>query len=159
MAPTRLRTSENLLVQVPIECYTFIEVCSRCISNQLQKSVSMDKERLEYFKDLLTKRREGLVAEASQTIVEMSDDEETFPDPTDRASLETDRNFLLRIRDRERKLILKIDEALERIEDTTFGICELCGEDISDERLKARPVTTLCIDCKTDSEEKEKIGS
>ena len=125
----------------------------------MQKSVSMDKERLEYFKDLLTKRREGLVAEASQTIVEMSDDEETFPDPTDRASLETDRNFLLRIRDRERKLIMKIDEALERIEDSTFGICELCGDDISEERLKARPVTTLCIDCKTDSEEKEKIGS
>ena len=100
-----------------------------------------------------------MVAEASQTIVEMSDDEETFPDPTDRASLETDRNFLLRIRDRERKLILKIDEALERIEDSTFGICELCGDDISDERLKARPVTTLCIDCKTDSEEKEKIGN
>ena len=119
----------------------------------------MNKERLEYFKDLLTKRREGLVAEASQTIVEMSDDEETFPDPTDRASLETDRNFLLRIRDRERKLILKIDEALERIEDSTFGICELCGDDISEERLKARPVTTLCIDCKTDSEEKEKIGN
>jgi DnaK suppressor protein len=119
----------------------------------------MDKERLEYFKDLLTERREGLFAEASQTIVEMSDDEETFPDPTDRASLETDRNFLLRIRDRERKLILKIDEALERIEDSTFGICELCGDDISDERLKARPVTTLCIDCKTDSEEKEKIGN
>ena len=125
----------------------------------MQKSFSMDKKRLAYFKDLLTKRKEGLIAEASKTIVDMSDDEETFPDPTDRASLETDRNFLLRIRDRERKLILKIDEALERIEDGTFGICELCGDDISDERLKARPVTTLCIDCKTDSEEKEKIGS
>ena len=119
----------------------------------------MDKKRLEYFKDLLTKRKGDLVAEASKTIVDMSDDEETFPDPTDRASLETDRNFLLRIRDRERKLILKIDEALERIEDGTFGICESCGDDISDERLHARPVTTLCIDCKTDSEEKEKIGS
>ena len=119
----------------------------------------MDKERLKYFKDLLTKRKEDLITEASKTIVDMSDDEETFPDPTDRASLETDRNFLLRIRDRERKLILKIDEALERIEDGTFGICELCGDDISEERLKARPVTTLCIDCKTDSEEKEKIGS
>ena len=129
-----------------------------CLS-QLQKSISMDKERLEYFKDLLTKRKEGLITEASKTIVDMSDDEETFPDPTDRASLETDRNFLLRIRDRERKLILKIDEALERIEDGTFGICELCGDDISEERLQARPVTTLCIDCKTDSEEKEKIGS
>ncbi len=119
----------------------------------------MKKERLDYFKELLNERLEKLVAEASKTIEDMSDDEETFPDPTDRASLETDRNFLLRIRDRERKLIIKINEALERIEDGTFGICELCGEEISEERLKARPVTTLCIDCKTESEEKEKIGS
>jgi DnaK suppressor protein len=89
----------------------------------------------------------------------MSDEEETFPDPTDRASLESDRNFLLRIRDRERKLILKIEEALDRIEKGTFGICEVCGEEISEERLQARPVTTLCIDCKTEEEEKEKIGS
>ena len=114
----------------------------------------MDKERLNHFKDLLTERLEGLVAEALKTIGDMSDDEETFPDPTDRASLESDRNFLLRIRDRERKLITKINEALERIEDGTFGICEMCGEDISDERLHARPVTTLCIDCKTETEEK-----
>ena len=119
----------------------------------------MKKVKLDYFKDLLNERLEVLVAEASKTIEDMSDDEETFPDPTDRASLETDRNVLLRIRDRERKLIMKIKEALERIEDGTFGICELCGEEISEERLKARPVTTLCIDCKTESEEKEKIGS
>jgi len=119
----------------------------------------MDKERLKYFNDLLTKRLEDLVAEAVKTIGDMSDEKETFPDPTDRASLESDRNFLLRIRDRERKLITKINEALERIEAGTFGICEMCGEDISDERLHARPVTTLCIDCKTETEEKEKIGS
>jgi len=122
-------------------------------------SYFMDKERLKYFNDLLTKRLEELVAEAVKTIENMSDEEETFPDPTDRASLESDRNFLLRIRDRERKLITKINEALERIEAGTFGICEMCGEDISDERLHARPVTTLCIDCKTETEEKEKIGS
>jgi len=119
----------------------------------------MKKERIEYFRDLLTKRLEGLLAEAVKTIEDMSDEEETFPDPTDRASLESDRNFLLRIRDRERKLIVKIKEALDRIENGTFGICEVCGEEISEERLKARPVTTLCIDCKTDEEEKEKIGS
>jgi DnaK suppressor protein len=66
----------------------------------------------------------------------------------DRASLEADRNFLLRVRDRERKLIQKIDEALKRIGDGTFGICEVCGEEISEERLRARPVTTLCLNCK-----------
>ena len=117
------------------------------------------KERIEYFKDLLTKRLEKLLAEAGKTVGDMSDEEETFPDPTDRASLESDRNFLLRIRDRERKLIVKIEEALDRIENDTFGICEMCGEEISEERLQARPVTTQCIDCKTEEEEKEKIGS
>jgi DnaK suppressor protein len=118
----------------------------------------MEKEKIDYYRNLLTKKMEGLLTEAGKTVVDMSDEEETFPDPTDRASLESDRNFLLRIRDRERKLIAKIREGLERIENGTFGICEVCGDEISEERLEARPVTTLCIDCKTDAEEKEKIG-
>lgn len=119
----------------------------------------MDKERLAYFRELLTARLEDLLEEAEKTVNGMTDDKNTFPfpDPTDRANLETDRNFLLRIRDRERKLILKIKEALARIEDGTFGICEECGEEISEERLKARPVTTLCISCKTKAEEEEKL--
>jgi DnaK suppressor protein len=116
----------------------------------------MEKERVAYFKDLLTERLKVLLGEAEKTVTGMTHDKDTFPDPTDRANLETDRNFLLRIRDRERKLILKIKEALARIEDGTFGICEECGEEISEERLKARPVTTLCIDCKTKAEEEEK---
>ena len=87
----------------------------------------------------------------------MSDLNENMPDPADRATLESDRNFELRIRDRERKLINKIKEALERIEDGTYGICESCEEDISEERLKARPVTTLCIDCKTKQEDEERL--
>jgi len=120
----------------------------------------MKKERLAYFEELLTNRLEGLLNEAEKTVTDMTNDKNTFPDPTDRANLETDRNFLLRIRDRERKLILKIKEALARIEDGTFGICEECGEEISEERLKARPVTTLCIGCKTkaEAEEKKKIS-
>ena len=116
----------------------------------------MKKERLAYFKELLTERLEVLLNEAEKTVTGMTNDKNTFPDPTDRANLETDRNFLLRIRDRERKLILKIQAALARIEDGTFGICEECGEEISEERLKARPVTTLCIACKTKAEEEEK---
>jgi DnaK suppressor protein len=120
----------------------------------------MKKERLAYFEELLTNRLEGLLNEAEKTVTDMTNDKNTFPDPTDRANLETDRNFLLRIRDRERKLILKIKEALARIEDGTFGICEECGEEISEERLKARPVTPLCIGCKTkaEAEEKKKIS-
>jgi DnaK suppressor protein len=116
----------------------------------------MEKERLEYFRELLNERMKTLLEEAEKTVTGMTNERDTFPDPTDRANLETDRNFLLRIRDRERKLIGKIQEALARIDDGTFGICEECGDDISEERLKARPVTTLCIDCKTKAEEEEK---
>ena len=116
----------------------------------------MEKERLEYFGELLNERLKTLLEEAEKTVTGMTNDRDSFPDPTDRANLETDRSFLLRIRDRERKLIGKIQEALGRIDDGTFGICEECGEDISEERLKARPVTTLCIDCKTKAEVEEK---
>lgn len=116
----------------------------------------MEKEKLQFFKELLTERLETLLSEAEKTVSGMTNDKNTFPDPTDRANLETDRNFLLRIRDRERKLIVKIKEALQRIEDGTFGICEECGAEISEERLKARPVTTLCIECKTKAEAEEK---
>jgi DnaK suppressor protein len=96
-----------------------------------------------------------LLAEASDTVSGMTDEKTTFPDPTDRAALEADRNFMLRIRDRERKLIVKIREALDRIDNGTYGICDSCGEDISIKRLKARPVTTQCIQCKTKEEAKE----
>jgi len=115
----------------------------------------MNKERLAYFRELLNERQKVLLNEADKTVTGMTNDKNTFPDPTDRANLETDRNFELRIRDRERKLILKIQEALARIEEGTFGICEECGEEISEERLKARPVTTLCIECKTKAEAEE----
>ena len=96
------------------------------------------------------------MSQADETVTGMTAQKENFPDPTDRASLESDRNFMLRIRDREAKLIKKIKKALERIENGSFGICETCGEEISIERLKARPVTTQCIECKTKEEALEK---
>lgn len=118
----------------------------------------MKKERLEYFRELLNKKLEELLAEADKAVVDMSGskEEDHFADPTDRASHETDRNFLLRVKDRERKLIAKIKEAIERIDNGTYGICEICGEDISEKRLEARPVTTSCIECKKEEEEQEK---
>jgi len=112
----------------------------------------MKKKELEYFRKFLAERLENLLAEASDTVSGMTDEKAIFPDPTDRAALEADRNFTLRIRDRERKLIGKIREALERIDDGTYGICERCGAEISIKRLKARPVTTQCIKCKTEQE-------
>jgi DnaK suppressor protein len=116
----------------------------------------MKKKDLEYFKDLLTNRLQDLLNQADHTVSGMTAPKENFPDPTDRAALESDRNFMLRIRDRESKLIKKIKKALARIDNNTFGICEKCGEEISIKRLKARPVTTQCIDCKTKEEAFEK---
>ena len=116
----------------------------------------MKKKDIEYFKKFLNERLEELLSHADNTVSGMTTPKENFPDPTDRASLEADRNFMLRIRDRENKLIKKVKKALDRIENGTFGICEKCGEDISVKRLKARPVTTLCIDCKTKEEAFEK---
>jgi DnaK suppressor protein len=116
----------------------------------------MRKRELSAFRKLLHERRQELVSEASRTVDGMGENREQFPDPTDRASLEGNRNLLLRIRDRERKLISKIDEALGRIEDGSYGKCEECGADIGLERLRARPVTTLCIDCKSLQEAQER---
>jgi DnaK suppressor protein len=118
----------------------------------------MDEEKILYFKGLLVERINALLEGAGKTVSGMSNDyKEELLDPTDRASLESNRNFTLRIRDRERRLIQKLNEALERIEDGTFGICEMCGTKISEKRLMARPVTTLCIECKTEQEQNEKM--
>jgi len=116
----------------------------------------MKKKDIEYFRKLLTERLEGLLENANGTVSGMIAPKENIPDPTDRASIEADRNFMLRIRDRENKLIKKIRKAIDCIEDNTFGVCEKCGEDISLARLKARLVTTHCIDCKTKEETVER---
>ncbi len=118
----------------------------------------MNKRKRERYKKLLEESLTRLIEEASQTLNGMSSEKALFPDPTDRASLESDRNFLLRIRDRERKLLMKIQEALKRIDEGTFGTCQQCGEEISESRLKARPVATLCVECKRLQEREEKIA-
>jgi len=118
----------------------------------------MDQEKLLYFKGLLEGMLHELLEEAGKACTDMRQDTKgDFPDPTDRAALESDRNFLLRIKDRERKLIMKVKEALDRIDHETFGICETCGKPISEKRLMARPVTTLCIECKTEGENQERL--
>ena len=121
----------------------------------------MSKRDLEFFTELLQQQKAELLREGDRAANGMTDEEkENFPDPTDRAALEFNRNFMLRIKDRERKLVMKIEEALKRIEDGEYGICEECEEPIGVERLKARPVTTLCIDCKAAQEAAEKkIGA
>jgi DnaK suppressor protein len=116
----------------------------------------MEPDRIEFFRQLLQERLADLLGEADRTRTDMTGAASPFPDPTDRASLETDRNFTLRIRDRERRLITKIREAMERLETGTYGYCEICGGEISEKRLIARPVTTMCIACKSRQEALER---
>jgi DnaK suppressor protein len=120
-------------------------------------NMSMKPERIQFFRYMLTQKMNELLEEAEKTVSDMTTGRENFPDPNDRASLESDRNFELRIRDRERKLLVKIQEAMKRIDDGIFGVCDACGGHISEKRLMARPVTTLCIDCKTKQEKMEKL--
>ncbi len=116
----------------------------------------MDTKVLEKCREALQRQMNELMAETGKTLSDMTlGPEDNFPDPTDRAALESDRNFTLRLRDRERKLIAKIKEAIKRIEGGTFGTCESCGGEIEEKRMIARPVTTECIDCKTAAEEEE----
>lgn len=116
----------------------------------------MDKKQLTHFRKKLAEISEDLLSGANRTISEMTDHSDNYPDPTDRAAAESDRSFELRIRDRERKLLNKIKEADERIDNGTYGICDECGDEIASERLEARPVTTYCIECKTRQEQDEK---
>ena len=116
----------------------------------------MDDKQLAHFKEKLEEISKGILSGANKTISEMTDHSDNYPDPTDRAAAESDRSFELRIRDRERKLLGKITEAVERIDNGTYGTCEECGDTIASERLEARPVTTYCIDCKTRQEQEEK---
>ena len=119
----------------------------------------MDKnheEALLEIKRQLIAQKQALLAEAEEALHELPV-ELNYPDMGDQASAESDRSFMLRLKERERKLLTKIDEAIERIDEGTYNICEECGEGIGLKRLQARPVTTLCIQCKTTQEEKEKI--
>ncbi len=106
----------------------------------------MDDKQLAHFKVKLEEISESLLSGADKTISEMTDHSDNYTDPTDRAAAESDRSFELRIRDRERKLLSKINEAVERIDTGTYGTCEECGDGIAPQRLEARPVTTYCID-------------
>ena len=117
----------------------------------------MEEKDLGFFRQLLMQWMEELLINADETVEELSDSRENLADPLDRASAESDRIRILRMRDRESMLIKKIRQSLEDIENGEYGVCEDCGEDISIERLKARPVTSLCIRCKTKRESREKL--
>jgi len=119
--------------------------------------MALTKEELQTFEKQLCDWRDELEEGQSESMHAMhAADGTSYPDPTDQASIETDRNFNLRIQDRERRLIRKIEKTILRLRDGEFGLCEGCGGDISIQRLQARPVTTLCIECKHEQEQEER---
>ena len=118
----------------------------------------MKEQYITYFKNILEGQLQELAARADTSVSGLVINDGSLSDPLDRASFDTDQSFMLRIRDRERRLMNKIKQALERIEEGTYGICEMCGENISIARLKARPVTTYCIECKIKMEYIEKAS-
>lgn len=123
-------------------------------SKAAEKLTPRGKKLLDIKKKLM-QQREALLAEAEMALNALPS-QSIFPDLGDQVSAEIDRNFMLRLRGREQKLLLKIDEAIDKIETDNFGICEACGQKIDIKRLLARPVTTMCITCKTEQEEEEK---
>ena len=116
----------------------------------------MNDEQIEHFRGILLNWRGELVDEVTRTVSHMKDEAANFPDPADRATQEEEFSLELRTRDRERKLIKKIDSTLDRLQNDDFGYCDACGIEIGIQRLEARPTATMCIDCKTLAEIKER---
>jgi DnaK suppressor protein len=121
------------------------------------KEPFMNDRQRDYFRQKLLAWKEDILREAKETLQHLQDENQNHPDFADRASSETDRAIELRARDRQRKLIAKIDEALARIEDGTYGYCEETGEPISIKRLEARPIATLSIEAQERHERRERV--
>jgi DnaK suppressor protein len=126
------------------------------VSTKRRQSSSVERGKYADIRQDLERQRAAILAEAGEGLTNRKS-QETFADVSDQATAEADQNFSMRIKEREQKLLKKIDEALDRMDKQTYGICERCEEDIPYKRLKARPVTTLCIACKTLQEQEEKI--
>jgi RNA polymerase-binding transcription factor len=121
------------------------------------KEPFMNERQREYFRAKLLAWREDILKEAKETLQHLQEENQNHPDLADRASSETDRAIELRARDRQRKLIAKIDEALARIDDGTYGYCEETGEPISLRRLEARPIATLSVEAQERHERRERV--
>jgi len=119
--------------------------------------MSAREKKIQKIKERLIQQKEQLLSDAESALNNDLQGQILFPDMGDQASAEIDRNFMLRLKGREQKLLNKIEGVLETIEAGTYGICEACGNEISIKRLEARPVTTMCIECKTEQEEEERL--
>jgi len=128
---------------------------TNAVTSKRKQPASAAREKYRGIRRDLERQRAAILAEVGEGLTTRKS-QETFADVSDQATAEADQNFSMRIKEREQKLLKKIDEALDRMDKQTYGICERCEEDIPYERLKARPVTTLCIACKTLQEQEEK---
>ncbi len=117
--------------------------------------MGLRKEKIETYRKTLHLRREVLAADLRQATAQMINDESSYTDAVDQAAADTDRNFILQMKNRDRDVLWQIDEAIKRLNEGSFGECERCGESISEGRLEAFPLTTLCIDCKAELESEE----
>ncbi|GAA4106912.1 RNA polymerase-binding protein DksA [Zhongshania borealis] len=140
--PAQQSTPENLKTFVP-----YVEKKGETYMNEKQR---------EHFRQILLAWKAELMEEVDRTVSHMKDEAANFPDPADRATQEEEFSLELRTRDRERKLIKKIDSTINLIDEDDYGYCSTCGVDIGIKRLEARPTATLCIDCKTLDEIKER---
>ena len=122
-----------------------------------EKEPFMNERQRDYFRAKLLAWREDILKEAKETLLHLQEENQNHPDIADRASSETDRAIELRARDRQRKLIAKIDEALGRLDDGTYGYCEETGEPISLRRLEARPIATLSVEAQERHERRERV--
>jgi len=122
----------------------------------LKKKLTPRERLLQNIKQALVMQRNILLNEAEEAL-NLLPGQTIFPDMGDQASAEIDRSFMLRLRGREQRLLKKIEAAIDKIDNGTFGVCEACGEEINIKRLEARPVTNMCIFCKTEQEEEEKL--
>jgi len=128
----------------------------KTLKQKMAKQLTPREKKLLEIKKTLMAQKDALLAEAEQALNALPG-QTVFPDLGDQATAETERSFMLRLRGRERRLLKKIENAIERIEQGIFGICEKCASEIDIRRLEARPVTTLCIECKIQQEEEEKL--
>lgn len=150
---TKKKTTKKIVKRAPKKSAASVK---RKTSSRKTARVSLRRKMILKIKEGLLAQRNALLKEAEEAL-NILPGEINFPDMGDQATAETDRNFMLRLRDRERMLLKKIDEAVERIDTNSFGVCNSCGSDIGIKRLQARPVTDLCIECKTRQEEDERI--
>ena len=131
----------------------------KAVKNKPSAKMALREKKMQDIRKNLVMQRKELLVGAMEALNELNElpGQTVFPDLGDQATAEIDRNFMLRLKGREQKLLKKIEEALDRIDHGVFGICDKCGQEINVRRLEARPVTTMCIECKTLQEEEEKL--